>query len=176
MYYSSSTSNLALVPVRVSIIPDNTCTLTLLRTGVKKRVILDRFITFLVVYLTLGLPENEQIYHIFTRPTNILFHFWFDVFMIFDFFQNPNWVPRETCGGKPLPVFHSRQIPEKFSRFFAPTFVQIGKREGFFRRMFRRGDPCVAKNHFSAPSKFNSAPSCTCVHVHTYSCNTIDYM
>ena len=48
-----------------------------INTSIKKRVTVSFYITFPVVYLTLGLPKNEKIYFLHVqRPTN--------TFLIFD--------------------------------------------------------------------------------------------
>ena len=78
-----------------------------INTSIKKRVILSFYNVSCSLSDTWFADKRKNIF--FTRPTNIFFHFWFDVFMIFDFFD-PNWVPCETCGGKILPVF---QFPSK---------------------------------------------------------------
>ena len=89
-----------------------------INTSIEKRVILSFYNVSCSLSDTWFADKRKNIF--FTRPTNIFFHFWFDVFMIFDFFD-PNWVP------------------------------------------------CVPKNHFSAPSKSNSAHfflhvcTCTCM-------------
>ena len=77
-----------------------------INTSIKKRVILSFYNVSCSLSDTWFADKRKNIF--FTLPTNIFFHFWFDVFMSFDFFD-PNWVP------------------------------------------------CVPKNHFSAPSKSNSA-------------------
>ena len=72
---------------------------------------------------------------------------------------------RKTSSRFPIPGKVGLKEASPGLAFFALSFVQIGKREGFFR-----GDPCVPKNHFSAPSKSNSAPYIihhTGVHINT---------
>ena len=108
-----------------------------INTSIKKRVILSFYNVSCSLSDTWFADKRKNIF--FTRPTNIFFHFWFDVFMIFDFFD-PNWVPCETCGGKILPVFR-----------FARKLMQKK----------RRRDPYVPKNHFSAPSKLTPV-LCSC--------------
>ena len=63
--------------------------------------------------------------------------------MIFDLFQTklgpPRNMRRKNPSRFPIPVKVGLKEAKDSFASFALSFVQIGKREGFFRRMFRRG-------------------------------------
>ena len=65
--------------------------------SIKKRVMVSFYNVSCSLSDTWFAKKRKNIF--FTRPTNTFFHFWFDVFMIFDFFRS-KWVPCETCGVK----------------------------------------------------------------------------
>ena len=63
--------------------------------------------------------------------------------MIFDFFRSklgpPRNMRRKNPSRFPIPVKVGLKEANAAFASFALSFVQIGKREGFFRRMFRGG-------------------------------------
>ena len=88
--------------------------------------------------------------------------------MIFDFFQSklgpPRNMRRKTSSRFPILVKVGLKEANAAFASFALSFVQIEKREGFFRRMFRGGPNLdrKIKNHKNVKSKMKKNIGWTC--------------
>ena len=144
-----------------------------INTSIKKRVILSFYNVSCSLSDTWFAKKRKNIF--FTRPTKTFLIFDLTFLWFLDFFVQL-WVPCGTCGGKPLPVFRfARNLVQKKRR--QPSLLlsllwrelENGKR---FSAACFAGDPCVPKNHFSAPSKSNSLyipVTCNMTYIHSYS-------
>ena len=114
-----------------------------INTSIKKRVILSFYNVSCSLSDTWFADKRKNIF--FTRPTNIFFHFWFDVFMIFDFFRSKLGPLRNMRRKNPsrFPICTKLSAKEASPGLasFKPTLTGIGKREEVFRRRCFAGDP-----------------------------------